>query len=55
MSDTRVSVKFVDRGDEIVVDTSELLQLEKHSMSIPAFAQRFRLNNFDELVRIDLR
>lgn len=49
-----MSVKFVDRGDEILVDTSELLQLEKQLISIPAFAQRFRLNNSDELVRIDL-
>lgn len=52
MTDTRVSVKLIDRGDEIVVDTSELLQMEKQLLSIPIFAQRFRLNNHDELVRI---
>ena len=46
-------MKFVDRGDEIVVDTSELLQLDKQSMTIPAFAQPFRLYNFDELVSRD--
>lgn len=43
-------VKLVDRGEEIVVDTSELLQLEKQSITIPAFAQPFRLFNADELV-----
>ncbi|CAF4713519.1 unnamed protein product, partial [Rotaria magnacalcarata] len=28
-SESRVLVKLVDRGDEVIVDTSELLQLEK--------------------------
>jgi hypothetical protein len=51
-SESRVLVKLVDRGDEIVVDTSELLQLEKRYSTIPAFAQPFRLYNYDESVRL---
>ena len=47
-SETRVLVKLVDRGDEIIVDTSELLQLESNYCSIPSFAQPFRLHGFDE-------
>ncbi len=50
-SESRVSVKLVDRGDEHIVDTSELLQLEKKCSKIPAFAQPFRLYNYDESVR----
>ncbi len=50
-SETRVSVKLVDRGDEIIVDTSELLQINKKFTSIAAFAQPFRLFGFDESVR----
>jgi hypothetical protein len=46
-----VLVKLVDRGDELLVDTSELLQLESKYFTIPAFAQPFRLHNYDELVR----
>jgi hypothetical protein len=49
-SESRVSVKLVDRGDELIVDTSELLQLEKRYFTIPAFAQPFRLHNYDESV-----
>ncbi|CAM2713618.1 unnamed protein product [Rotaria socialis] len=47
-SDSRVLVKLVDRGDEVIVDTSELLQLENKYFKIPAFAQPFRLYNYDE-------
>ncbi|CAF4858871.1 unnamed protein product [Rotaria sp. Silwood1] len=47
-SETRVSVKLIDRGDEILVDTSELLQIDKSSVSIPNFAQPFRLRGYDE-------
>ncbi|CAF3570765.1 unnamed protein product [Rotaria sp. Silwood1] len=47
-SESRVLVKLIDRGDEIIVDTSELLKLEKKYFSIPAFAQPFRLYNYDE-------
>ena len=50
-SESRVLVKLVDRGDEIIVDTSELLQLEKKYFTIQAFAQPFRLYNYDESVR----
>jgi predicted deacetylase len=46
-----VLVKLVDRGDELLVDTSELLQLESKYFTIPEFAQPFRLHNYDELVR----
>ncbi len=49
-SESRVLVKLIDRGDEILVDTSELLQLEKKYSTIPAFAQPFRLYNYDETV-----
>ncbi|CAF4012309.1 unnamed protein product [Rotaria sp. Silwood2] len=47
-SESRVLVKLIDRGDEIIVDTSELLKLEKKYYTIPAFAQPFRLYNYDE-------
>ncbi|UJR08582.1 hypothetical protein I4U23_012841 [Adineta vaga] len=47
-SESRVSVKLIDRGDELIVDTSELLQLEKNCATIPVFAQPFRLFNYDE-------
>jgi len=43
-------VKLVDRGDEIIVDTSELLQLDKKWSTIPSFAQPFRLRGYDESV-----
>ncbi len=36
----------------MVVDTSELLQLEKKYFTIPAFAQPLRLYNYDESVRL---
>ncbi|CAF1120767.1 unnamed protein product [Adineta ricciae] len=47
-SETRVRVKLVDHGEEILVDTSELLQLEKKCSTVPAFVQPFRLYNYDE-------
>ncbi|CAF1170367.1 unnamed protein product [Rotaria sordida] len=47
-SESRVLVTLIDRGDEIIVDTSELLKLEKKYFTIPAFAQPFRLFNYDE-------
>ncbi|CAF4382159.1 unnamed protein product, partial [Rotaria sordida] len=48
-NDTRASVKLIDRGDEVIVDISELLQIEKNISSIPIFAQPFRLRGYDEL------
>lgn len=50
-SESRVLVKLIDRGDELIVDTSELLQLERKYFTIPAFAQPFRLYNYDETVK----
>ena len=44
-------MKLVDRGDEIFVDTSELLTIDQNLRSVPAFAQPFRLHGFDESVR----
>ena len=41
-------VKLIDRAEEILVDTSELLRLDNQLASIPAFAQLFRLHGFDE-------
>ena len=45
-------MKLVDRGDEVVLDTSELLPLNPAYEKLPAFAQLFRLDGFDESVRI---
>jgi hypothetical protein len=50
-SESRVSVKLVDRGDEIIVDTSELLQIDSRFSSVPSFAQPFRLHGYNESVR----
>lgn len=50
-SESRVSVKLVDRGDEIIVDTSELLQIDNRFAGMPAFAEPFRLRGYDESVR----
>jgi hypothetical protein len=49
-SESRVTVKFVDRGDEIVVDISELLRIDNKFSTIPAFAEPFRLRGYDESV-----
>ena len=49
-NDARVLVKLIDRGDEILVDTSELLKLDGSWLSIPAFAQPFRLEGYDQSV-----
>jgi len=49
-SESRVAVKLIDRGDEIIVDISELLQIDDRPASIPAFAQPFRLHGYDESV-----
>ena len=43
-------VKLIDRGNEILVDTSELLKLEEPSLLMPPFAQPFRLDGYDESV-----
>lgn len=51
-SDTKVRVQLVDRGDEVVLDTSELLPLNPMFEKIPVFAQRFCLDGYDELVRM---
>ncbi|CAF1434332.1 unnamed protein product [Adineta ricciae] len=45
---SRVSVKLIDRGDEIIVDRSELLAPEKGYSSVPPFAVPLRLNGYDE-------
>ena len=50
-----MTVKLIDRGDEICVDTSELLQIDKKSSSLAAFAQPFRLHDFDGSVRAQER
>ncbi|CAF0807587.1 unnamed protein product [Adineta steineri] len=47
-SKSRVSVKLIDRGDEIIADSSELLQIERKYSLLPVFAQSFRLRNYDE-------
>ena len=49
-NDSRVLVKLIDRGDEILVDTSELLKLDRSLLSPPPFAQPFRLEGYDESV-----
>ena len=51
-SDTKVRVQLVDRGDEVVLDTSELLPLNPMFEKIPVFAQRFFLDGYDESVRM---
>lgn len=45
-----MTVKFVDRGDETVVDLTELLQIDQAISTIPAFAQQFRLRGYDDSV-----
>lgn len=45
-------MKLIDHGEEVLVDISELLQLEKQCSTIPAFAQPFRLYNYDETVSV---
>ncbi|CAF2986755.1 unnamed protein product [Rotaria sp. Silwood2] len=45
---SKVLVKLIDCGDEIVVDTSELLQIDKKFCTIPAFVQTFYLHGYDE-------
>jgi hypothetical protein len=49
-SGSRVIVKLIDRGDEIIVDMSELLQIDNKFSTIAAFAEPFRLHGYDELV-----
>lgn len=51
-SDTKARVKLVDRGEEVVLDTSELLPLNPVYEKLPAFAQPFRMDGFEESVRI---
>lgn len=53
--DTRVSVKLIDRGDDIIVDKSELLMIDPKSASISPFAVPFRLRGYDESVRIQTK
>jgi hypothetical protein len=48
--ETRVLVKLVDRGDEIMVHTSELLHIDNKLTTKQAFAQPFRLRGYDESV-----
>ncbi|CAF2066007.1 unnamed protein product, partial [Rotaria magnacalcarata] len=45
---SKVLVKLIDCGDEIVVDTSELLQIDKKFCTITAFVQTFHLHGYDE-------
>ncbi|CAF3635376.1 unnamed protein product [Rotaria sp. Silwood1] len=47
-SQSKVLVKLIDRGDEIIVDTTELLQIDNKFSTIPAFVQPFRLHPCDE-------
>ncbi|CAF2101598.1 unnamed protein product [Rotaria magnacalcarata] len=47
-SQSKVLVKLIDRGDEIIVHTSELLQIDNKFSTIPAFVQPFRLHHCDE-------
>ncbi|CAM2704753.1 unnamed protein product [Rotaria socialis] len=47
-SDTRILVTLIDRGFEIIVDTTELLQINPTFVATPPFAQRFRLRGYDE-------
>ncbi|CAF2724077.1 unnamed protein product [Rotaria sp. Silwood2] len=44
---SKVLVKLIDRGDKIVVDTSELLQIDKKFCTIPAFVQTLHLHGYD--------
>lgn len=43
-------VKLIDSGDEIVVDTSELLRINSKFCTMPAFVQTFYLHGYDESV-----
>ncbi|CAF3339321.1 unnamed protein product [Rotaria sp. Silwood2] len=45
---SKVLVNLIDCGDEIVVHTSELLQINKRFCTMPAFVQTFSLYDFDE-------
>ncbi|CAF3449775.1 unnamed protein product, partial [Rotaria sp. Silwood2] len=47
-SESKVFVKLIDRGDETVVHTSELLQINNKFSKIAAFVQLFRLQGYDE-------
>ncbi|CAF3736241.1 unnamed protein product [Rotaria socialis] len=47
-SQSKVLVKLIDRGDEIIVHTSELLQIDNKFSTISAFVQPFRLHYCDE-------
>ncbi|CAF2366667.1 unnamed protein product [Rotaria sp. Silwood2] len=49
-SESKVFVKLIDRGDETVVHTSELLQINNKFSKIAAFVQLFRLQGYDESV-----
>ncbi|CAF1167599.1 unnamed protein product, partial [Didymodactylos carnosus] len=46
--ESRVLVQCFDRGEELVVDTSELLAIAEPYSSVPQFAQPFRLRGYDE-------
>ncbi|CAF1184366.1 unnamed protein product, partial [Didymodactylos carnosus] len=46
--ESRVLVQCVDRGDQLVVDTSELLAIDEMYCRVPQFAQPFRLRGYDE-------
>ena len=50
MSDSRILVQLLDRGDELTVDTSELLQIDKRYKEVHAFAQPFRLFGYEDSV-----
>jgi len=43
-------VKLIDRGDEIIVDRSELLQIDDTFSRIPPFVEPFHLHGYDEPV-----
>ncbi|CAF4415925.1 unnamed protein product [Rotaria socialis] len=47
-SQSKVLVKLIDRGDEIIVHGSELLQIDNKFSTIPAFVQPFCLHHCDE-------
>lgn len=52
-SESKVSIKFIDRGDEVAVGIAELLTIDNTFTTIPAFAQPFCLNGYEESVRIN--
>ncbi|CAF0769447.1 unnamed protein product [Didymodactylos carnosus] len=49
--ETKVAVKCIDGGEEVIVDTSELLAIQSHHCEVPRFAQPFRLYDYDESIR----